>query len=238
MDELPQARVKSPNPTSILLVAALTGLATYAGYIGFTWLRYGKRKHHTTDPILDIFMPVYEVHERHTTRVHTPANHLWQVALETNIEDTGIVRALILTRETILGGTHSARNTKPLLEQMTGLGWNLLAEIPGQEIVMGAATKPWEPNPVFLPIPPNEFRDFNHPGFVKIIWTLRAEPDGPYHSIAISETRVTTTSPAARATFRRYWAFLSPGILLIRHAILLQLKYRAECPGSQLHSLT
>jgi hypothetical protein len=178
-------------------------------------------------------MPTYEVHERHSTRVHTPANHLWQTALETNIEDSGLVRALILARETILGGTHSARNTKPLLQQMTGLGWNLLAEIPGQEIVMGAATKPWEPNPVFLPIPPNEFKAFNTPGYVKIIWTLRAEPDGPSHSIAISATRVTTTSPDAKAAFRRYWAFLSPGILLIRQAILLKLKYRAENPGAE-----
>ena len=223
-----QSCAKSPKPTSILLTGALVGVASYACYVGSTWLLYGRRKAKLTDPLLDIFMPDYEVHERHTIHVHAPMRPLWQAVLGTNIEAPVIVRAIIRARETLLGASHPPANSKPLLEQMYGLGWVLLAEIPGQEIVMGAATKPWEPNPTFLPIPPTEFKTFNDPGYVKIIWTIRAEPVSASRSIAITETRVATTSPDARTSFRRYWALLSPGILLIRRAILYQLKLDAE----------
>jgi len=37
-----------------------------------------------------------------------------------------------------------------------------------------------------------------------------------------------TTDPAARAKFRRYWSFLSPGIFLIRWISLGPLKAEAE----------
>ena len=37
-----------------------------------------------------------------------------------------------------------------------------------------------------------------------------------------------TTDAAARARFRRYWAALSPGILLIRWAMLRRLRAEAE----------
>ncbi|PYR46798.1 MAG: hypothetical protein DMF89_20885, partial [Acidobacteria bacterium] len=43
-----------------------------------------------------------------------------------------------------------------------------------------------------------------------------------------TETRVATTDPTARAKFRRYWSFFSPGIILIRWMSLGPLKAEAE----------
>jgi hypothetical protein len=37
-----------------------------------------------------------------------------------------------------------------------------------------------------------------------------------------------TTGPVSRERFRRYWAFLSPGILMIRYEILRLVKAEAE----------
>jgi hypothetical protein len=93
---------------------------------------------------------------------------------------------------------------------------------------MGAVTRPWEPNVVFRPIPSDEFAGFNEPGYVKIIWTLRSDAISATESIARTDTRVTTTDSAARAKFRLYWAFLSPGILLIRRVALSMVKKEAE----------
>ena len=42
------------------------------------------------------------------------------------------------------------------------------------------------------------------------------------------QTRVATTDPTSRAKFRRYWACLSPGIILIRWISLGPLKAEAE----------
>jgi hypothetical protein len=81
---------------------------------------------------------------------------------------------------------------------------------------------------VFRPLPPEEFAAFHEPDSVKIVWTLRADPLSATESIFRTETRVVTTDAAARAKFRRYWAFASPGIILIRWALLGPLKAEAE----------
>jgi hypothetical protein len=101
---------------------------------------------------------------------------------------------------------------------------------------MGAVTRPWEPNVVFRPLPTSEFADFHEPGYVKIIWTLRVDPNTAMESIARTDTRVTTTDAGARAKFRVYWAFLSPGIVLIRRAALAMVKKEAESLVSTLRS--
>ena len=104
----------------------------------------------------------------------------------------------------------------------------MLAEIPGREIVAGAVTRPWEADVVFHAIPADEFAAFDEPGWVKIAWTLRADPCGARKSVARTETRVVTTDPIAREKFRRYWALVSPGILLIRRISLRIVKREAE----------
>ena len=78
------------------------------------------------------------------------------------------------------------------------------------------------------PSRPDEFRAFSEPDCVKIVWTLRADPVGAAESIFRTETRVMTTDATARAKFRRYWSFLSPGIILIRWVSLRPLKAEAE----------
>jgi hypothetical protein len=96
------------------------------------------------------------------------------------------------------------------MAQMTSLGWGVLAEEPGREIVVGAITQPWLANVVFRALPPERFREFREPGYVKIVWTLRADPAGGSQSIFRTETRVATTDAMARKRFRWYWARFSP----------------------------
>ena len=93
---------------------------------------------------------------------------------------------------------------------------------------MGAVTQPWEANVVFRPLPPNDFVAFNEPDYVKIVWTLRADAIDASASIFRTETRAVATDATARAKFRRYWSFLSPGIILIRWLTLKPLKADAE----------
>jgi hypothetical protein len=75
---------------------------------------------------------------------------------------------------------------------------------------------------------PGQFTAFDDPGYVKIVWMMRADVDGASRSVARTETRVATTDADARARFRWYWSFLSPGIKLIRLVMLSQTKARAE----------
>ena len=93
---------------------------------------------------------------------------------------------------------------------------------------MGAVTQPWSANVVFHPLPPQEFAAFDQPDYVKIVWTLRADPIGDNASVFRTATRAVATDAAARGKFRRYWSFLSPGIILIRWVSLAPLKADAE----------
>ena len=92
----------------------------------------------------------------------------------------------------------------------------------------GAVTKPWEANVTFHALSPDKFVEFSTPGFVKIVWTLSVEPLGERRSIFRTETRAVATDSMARARFRRYWAFVSPGIAMIRRLSLHPLKRSAE----------
>jgi hypothetical protein len=95
-------------------------------------------------------------------------------------------------------------------------------------LVVGAVTRPWEANVTFRPIPPDAFARFNEPGYVKIAWTMRADPAGDNVAVFRTETRAMATDAAARARFRLYWSFFSPGIRSIRALLLAPLKAEAE----------
>jgi hypothetical protein len=206
--------------------------ASYAAYVAITWYRYGVTRHVAAgdrDALLDRFMPIYEVAERHHIRVAAPAAVTFAAASEMYLEQSSIVRAIFRAREWIMG-SHPARAPEhhAFLARMRAIGWAVLAEVPGHEIVMGAVTQPWMADVVFRPLSPEEFAAFHEPDFVKIAWTLRADPLGATDSMFRTETRVATTDRIARAKFRRYWAFASPGIILIRWASLRPLKAEAE----------
>lgn len=197
-----------------------------------TWYRYG-RLPEADDPerdeLLDRFMPVYEVVERHHIRVAAPAAVTLAAAREQDLLQLPLVRPIFKARAVILGATPDDRpQPRGLLAATQALGWGILADVPDLEIVVGAVTRPWEANVTFRALPPNEFAAFSEPGFVKIAWTLRADPVAGEASIFRTETRAVATDPSARARFRRYWAVASPGIGLIRRLSLRPLKRDAE----------
>lgn len=214
-----------------LAAGAGIGAAAYGAYVATTWWRYGRARPAqggAHDDLLDRFMPRYDVYERHAIDVAAPADVTLAAAKDFDLESSRIVRAIFKGRELILRSSGDGMvRPKGLFELTKSLGWAVLAEAPN-EIVMGAVTRPWEANPVFRPIAPDKFEAFAEPGFVKIAWTLRADPAEEGHSRFRTETRAVATDPEARRKFRRYWAFLSPGITLIRAATMRPLADAAE----------
>ena len=203
----------------------------YGAYAAATYLRYGRTRANADaiDPMLDRFMPMYDVVERHRVRVDAPAEVTLAAAREMDLFQTPLVRAIFKARQLVLGSTADDQvRPRGLLASVESLGWTVLAEEPGREIVVGAVTQPWEPNPTFRPVPADAFAGFAEPNYVKIIWNLRADPLETTASVFRTETRAVATDVEARAKFRTYWAFLSPGISLIRRASLQPLRAEAE----------
>ena len=215
--------------------AAGIGIAAgaYAAWVGLAWSRFGHASRSASpeehDELLDRFMPVHEAGGRHHIHVDAPAAITLAAAREMDLLQAPVVRAIIRGRELILGAAPDDRpRPRGLLAEVQALGWGVLAEIPDREVVVGAVTQPWKANVVFRALPPGEFRAFDEPGYVKIVWTLRADPVGAARSVFRTETRVVSTDPEARTKFRRYWSFFSPGMALIRRVSLGPLKREAE----------
>ena len=220
----------------LLAIAVASGLsavsAGYAVLAAISWYRFGrptKPIDAERDTLLDRFMPVYQVVDRHHIRVAAPAGVTLAAAREQQLLETPLVRAIFKMRQFAMGATRDARkHPAGLLEVTRELGWGMLAERPDREIVMGAVTRPWEANVTFRALPPEDFAAFWEPGFVKIVWTLRADPIDAATSTFRTETRAVATDDIARVRFRRYWTFAAPGIALIRRFSLQPLRRAAE----------
>jgi len=218
------------HPT-MTIAAAAAGFAAgaYAAYAAVRWHRYGHVSLAVDDALLNQFMPTYDVVERHQIRVAASADVTFAAACEQDWQQVPLIRAIFRAREIILRARPDRRpQPRGLLAQMQSLGWGVLVQVPNREIVVGAVTKPWEPNVTFRALPPDAFAKFAEPGFVKIVWTLRADPIDAESSIFRTETRAMATDATARARFRLYWAFTSAGIELIRRLSLQPLKRDAE----------
>jgi hypothetical protein len=222
------------------LKAVAGGLALlampYAASVAATWYRYGRTRVLTggngspEGSLIDRFMPTCEVAERHEIEVNAPVEYTFAAARAMDVNRSPLLRAVFAVRTlpSRLRGTPAKQSSAPLLEETLALGWRILAETPGREVVVGSVTQPWRAEVTFRGVDPDAFAGFAEPGYGKIVWTLEALPLTSTSSRFRTQTRVSTTDPRARALFRRYWAALSPGIRLIRRESLKLVKGDAE----------
>ena len=175
-------------------------------------------------------MPVYDVVERHHVRVAAPATVTFAAASEMTLMQSWPVRLIFRARERIMGATPQPSSApQPFLSLARSIGWGLLAEVPRFAGRHGCGRlSPGSPTSSSVRCRPTNSSGSPSPGYVKIAWTIRADPLGDDHSIFRTETRAVATDPLARARFRRYWSFASPGIVLIRWLMLNPVKTAAE----------
>jgi hypothetical protein len=213
--------------------AAGAGILAYGAWSAASCARYGHvhLERHPHDELMDRFIPDPEVDEYHQFEVTAPAAVTFAVANGMDLQASPIIKGIFWLRAvpTLLRGQPFRRQGPlGLLQETLALGFGVLAEIPDREIVVGTYTQPWHQQVTFHPLPPEQFAAFAEPGYVKIVYTLAAEPLGPHRSRFVTRTRVATTDPQSRRRFRRYWAPMSAGIILIRYLSLPMVKREAE----------
>ncbi|HAM49352.1 MAG TPA: hypothetical protein DCP92_01125 [Nitrospiraceae bacterium] len=176
---------------------------------------------------IDRFISTAEIRKRHEILVRAPAELVFGVAENFELQSIPIVRAIFQLRAMLFGARHEPMR-KGLVEEMLGIGWGKLAYAPGREVVMGAVTEPWIAEVKFRAIAPTDFADFRSPGLVKIVWTLEAEPLGRALTRFATETRVAPTDETARRKFRAYWRKFGIGAVIIRLLAIPSMKREAE----------
>jgi hypothetical protein len=188
------------------------------------------------DELLDRFLPEPEVDEYHRLKVRAPAAVTFAAAKQMDIQASPVVKGIFWLRaipSLLQGQPFRPQGPRSIVAETLDQGWGVLAEVPDREIVVGAYTQPWHEHVTFRPLPPEQFAAFSEPGYVKIVWTLAAEPAGPGESWFITRTRVLATDPESRKKFRRYWAPISAGIILIRYAGLPLVRKQAQRQARQ-----
>jgi len=141
-------------------VVRLAGLAAtaYTGYGIYTWLRYGRPKKVQAKTALDRFMPEPEVIEHHAIAVNAPTETTYDTCCAFDVSTSRIAQVLFDTRAYALGSTPAHIHLPArLVDQMKALGWTVLEETPGHEIVFGIASNPWPADPAFRSIPSDQF---------------------------------------------------------------------------------
>ena len=180
------------------------------------------------DAFLDRFMPHYDVVDRHHIEVARRAEVTFAALMHMDLQDSLVIRAISKDGRFCSAQRRTGNHARGLVAMTKALGWGVLAEVPGHEIVMGAVTQPWKANVVFRSLPADQFAAFDEPDYVKIVWTLRADAVSHGTSVARTETRAVATDADASRKFRWYWARFSPGIVLIRELSLRLVKKEAE----------
>ncbi|WP_029704954.1 hypothetical protein [Arthrobacter sp. TB 26] len=186
--------------------------------------------------LLDQFLPEYDLSIVHADVFRAPPAECYEAAREMDLFRAPLARALLGLRalpqrvaETVRGrgrtpGAAAARGTFRLKE-MVNLGWILLGEAPGAEMVLGQVSRPWKSVAASADVPttPQQFAGFSQPGYARIAVGLRIDPYGAGSSIVTVETRVAIRDEKSRRRFRRYWALVGPFSSLIRRMALRQL---------------
>ena len=196
--------------------------------------------------LMDRFLPRYNFAVVHADVVRAPLAQCYRVAGELDLFRAPLVRALLGIRglPQRVVGTLKGRGKAAALEasrptfrvkDMVGLGWIMLGETPGVELVLGQVSRPWKAVAVSTDAPttPEQFTSFGEPGFAKIAVSLRVDPYGNDSSILTVETRVAITDDESRRRFRRYWLFIGPFSSLIRRMALrlLATEFQRSAPG-------
>jgi hypothetical protein len=103
----------------------------------------------------------------------------------------------------------------------------LLAESPGEELVLGVTGRFWTPSAKLVPSSAATFLETLPPNLARGAWSFRLDPAGASTRLT-TETRVRCDDEASRRAFNRYWFIIGGASGLIRKVMLRRIKRAAE----------
>jgi hypothetical protein len=186
-------------------------------------------------------LPSPRLHQIDRVAVATDAASTWAAARAFDFYSLGFVRALFATRtvpdhlSALIHGRHVApaprtMHVDDIYAQPSG--FRRLDERPGEEIVLGAIGKVWEPSIPFVDVPDGDaFLAFDQPGFAKVAWAIQVHPRVSGGAWLGVDVRVGVTDESAWRRFVPYWALIGRFSHLIRRAVLRSLAQKLGRPA-------
>jgi hypothetical protein len=173
--------------------------------------------------LVDEFLPFYDVSDAVATVVEADVTTTWQALMQVDLIEVGRTRPMVgllgalrafpeLVSQLLHGELPQGPPKQMRLHDTTKIGlgeggWVLLGERPHDELALGLVGKFWRPVIAYAEVSPEDFRDFDEPGYAKTVYSLSVRPIDERQTLLSGVMRTATTDEQARKWFRRYWTF-------------------------------
>lgn len=184
-----------------------------------------------TGLLLDTFLPRWDFRERHSRVIPAPPQAVWEAMKDVTLAEMPVAGTLFALRSLparLTGKPGLPRVAdQPVLVQLPDAGFVMLAEEPGEELVVGLIAQMWKLRGETVQTRNGaEFLAFGRRGFVKAAMNFHLSESAAGTRLQ-TETRVLATDPGARRGFGRYWLLIRPASGLIRRIWLRAIAHRA-----------
>ncbi len=198
-----------------LLVAGLGLLAVAAGI----YLPVSETRVETARTRLDEFVPAFQFSEFHTISISASKDRIDAAIWKVTPGEIRFFSTLMWIRF-----LHGVPGRSPILDTFTAGRFQMLADDPGREIVLGQAGDGHGGRKLTA----EEFKALQRAPAIKIAMNFRIEEVDAAHCRLTTETRVYAMGSRAVRGFATYWRMIYPGSSLIRREWLRAIKRRAE----------
>jgi len=181
--------------------------------------------------LIDDCLPRYDAVERHRIEVNAASDLIYDAAVNLDLSDSGIVRALFRLRELpgyLRWKPSRARQVGLTLHDLMDNGFVMLGERPTEEIALGVVGRFWTPGGGIKHVDASEFAAFSSPGYAKAVWNFSVREIAHATTELKTETRVLCLDGSSRWRFKLYWTLVAPFSGLIRMEALRAIKRTAE----------
>ena len=181
--------------------------------------------------LIDSFAPRPDAVETHSIVINAPRQTVYRALWTADLGNSLIIKSLLALRSIpgyIAHPCAMPHNRKITLQTLVNSGFGLLAEKPGEEIVLGITGRFWRPA---VNVSPFNRTDFDRPvraGFARGVWNFSVSEQFPGQSTLTTETRVTCGDPSSRLKFLVYWLVVRPYSGLIRLIMLKSVRKIVE----------
>jgi hypothetical protein len=181
--------------------------------------------------LIDDVLPHWDVNEVHSKRISAPSDATYAAILALTPLDVRLLVPLMALRAlpglVLRRASLSVDLRAPLTDVFVRNGFQVLAERPGEELVLGVVGQFWNLGGSIRRLgSAEEFLAFAEPGHAKAATNFVVRADGA-DSRVTTETRVVGTDEDATRMFRRYWRVVMPGSAVIRRSWLAAIARRA-----------
>ena len=174
--------------------------------------------------LIDSFAPNPDASETHSISIAVSRDVVYETLWSADLGGSLIIKALLGLRSLPEIALHPRRSWKRgrkiTLQTLIDAGFGLLAEDPGQEIVLGVTGKFWRPTGNLSPF---KREDFDRPvaaGLARAVWNFSLKEGRPGRTTLSTETRIVCGDHVSRRKFRLYWFLVRPFSGLIRRLML------------------